>query len=168
MTKIIRTTRICPWKELNPAVLRALRANFTERKLGDLVEETILCCETVTERKNTGRFSAFLDGSPDTIDRLGLILTEEWLFWARVGDRSGTVAMGGNLKDIRVRTYTAQSTRENSLDINGRIGEFRQRLHGKLALGPEPDAKKFCEQVEATCKKAHPPRKGFTIPWFKW
>jgi hypothetical protein len=164
MAIIERSTRESSIRNLNPKLLKVFTEYFQAHKLGDLETETRLCCETVTRRETLGRLAGWLDGNPDSSDVLGLILTEQYLFWARVGDRSGTIIAGADLKFIRVQMYSSRLAKETGLEISGHVGGTGDRVNGRLALGPEPAAVTFCEQVIEAVKKARPPRKSI-IPW---
>jgi hypothetical protein len=164
MAIIERSTRETSIRNLNSKLLKAYQEYFQAHQLGDLETETRSCCETVTRRETLGRLAGWLDGNPDSSDVLGLILTEQYLFWARVGDRSGTTLAGADLKFIRVQMYSSRFTKETGLEIFGHVGGTGDRVNGRLALGPEPAAAAFCEQTIAAVKKARPPRKSI-IPW---
>lgn len=167
MNGIKRTTRECSVTELNPQLLQALQDYFQEHNLGNLAVETVLCCETFTERNLGGKLAAWLDGNPDATDYLGLVLTRDRLLWARSGDRSGTIATGANLREIRVRAYSSRLTRETGLQIAGIVGDSGEGVRGNLALDAGPAAQKFCEQAKKAVEEANPPSKRITLPWFK-
>ena len=167
MSGTIRTTRECSVERLDPRLLRAFQDYVQMHRLGDLRREALLCCETLTERSGRSRLAAWLEGNPDEKDFLGLVLTEQHLFWARTGKRSGTVAAGGQLKDIRVNRYSSRFPKESGLEISGFVLGSKDWVRGKLALGPEPAAVRFCEQACEASEKHQPPAKKFRIPWLK-
>ena len=160
-----RATRECSVNQLNPELLQSFRDYFIQHKFGDLTEETLLCCETFSEKENQSKIEALLSGNPDSSDYLGMILTEEWLLWARTGSRSGTKAFGANLKDIRVKQYSSRLTHETGLNIDGYLCDFKERVWGNLAMGPEDAERKFCEEVQKAVEKINPPAKKRTLPW---
>ncbi len=164
MGTIERTTRITSIRQLNPKLLKGLKEYFEANKLGALDSETLLVCETVTERTGFGRLAAWLDGSPDATEALGLVLTAQYLLWARSGDRSQTIVVGADLKQIRVRKYDSRFPRETGMEIIGFVGANADRVRGKLALGPEEAAQQFIDEVISAVRKAKPPRKNI-IPW---
>jgi hypothetical protein len=166
MATIERTTRETSIRNLNPKLLKGLQEYFQANKLGALDSEALLVCETITERTGFGRLAAWLDGSPDSAEVLGLVLTPQYLVWARSGDHTKTIVIGADLKQIRVWQYASRITKETGLVISGFVGINADRVRGKLALGPEPAAIKFCEQAIEAVKKAKPPRK-LVIPWLK-
>ena len=159
-----RTTRECSVSQLNPRLLQAFQEYFLEHKFGDLKEETLLCCETFSEKESPSKIEALLSGNPDSSDYLGLLLTEQWLPWARTGSRSGTKAFGANLRDIKVKQYSSRLTHETGLKIDGYLCDFKERVWGNLAMGPEEATRKFCEQVRMAVEKVTPPKKR-TLPW---
>jgi hypothetical protein len=163
-----RITRICPVKQLKPELLRAIKEYARKRKLGDPGSEAVLCCETVTERKGRSRLAAWLSESPDAVDHLGIILTGSHLLWARHGERSGTVAMDADLRELNARPYKSRLSKESGLEIYGLIGEKKKRLGGKLALGPQEDARKFVAEVVRAVEEANPTPKKRDIPWLRW
>jgi hypothetical protein len=163
-----RTTRECSVNQLNPKLLTAIQDYFSEHKFGDLVEETRLCIETFSEKENPGSMDTFLSGNPDSSDYLGLILTEQWLLWARAGDRSGTKVFGASLMDLKVKSYRSRFSNESGLHIKGYLCDFKDRVAGNLALGPEEAARKFCEEAGKAVEKVAPPPKKGIIPWLDW
>jgi hypothetical protein len=167
MSDIRRTTRECSVSQLNPRLLQAFRDYFRAHQLGDPESESLLCCETVTERGSRGSLAVWLDGNPDASDQLGLILTERWLIWARHGDRSGTITAGIKLTEMRARTYDSRLTKESGLQITGNVADAKGRAQGNLALGPEPAARNFCERVLAAINTANPPSKGGIFSWLR-
>jgi hypothetical protein len=167
MTAIRRTTRVSSLPELNSKLRQAFEEYFQARRLGDLIHEIVLSCETVTDRTDLGRIATWLSGSPDTTDVLGLILTGQHLLWARIGEKSGTVVAGAALRNIRAKMYSDRFSKEQGLEISGYIGDAGERVTGRLALGPEPAAKQFVDAVIAAVKKANPPPKDRIIPWLK-
>jgi len=168
MPDVTRTTRECALNQLNPKLLGAIQEYFQCRKLGALNSETCLCSETVTDRSGQSRWMNWLEGTPDELDYLALILTEQRLLWARAGETSKPIVMDAELKDIVAREYKSKLAKESGLEIAGNIGESRDRVRGKFALGAEPAAKKFIEEVVAAVDKAAPPPKPREIPWLSF
>ncbi len=168
MSSIQRSTRECSVSRLNPRLRKAFQEYSQTHPSVDLGADSNLCCETCTEREGRSRLAAWLEGNPDTTDFLGLILTERSLLWARVGNQSGTIVIGANLTEIRVRPYASRLSKESGLELAGYVGDRKKHVKGKLALGPEPAAKKFVDEVILAVEKANPPPKKREIPWLKW
>jgi hypothetical protein len=170
MGGIKRTTRICSVSQLNPKLLKAFGDYFREHNLGDPAREAVVCSETVTDRQGLSRLAAWLEGSPDPIDYLGLILTEGSLLWSRSGERLGTVIMWTQLKQISVRPYTKWFSKEFGMELCGWIGDEKKKKNasGRLALGPQDDARKFVDEVVRAVADANPPPKKREIPWLRW
>jgi hypothetical protein len=162
----IRTTRECSISQLHPDLPQAVREYFLTHQLGDADVITRMCSETITERHNLSKLASILDGSPDTTIHLGLLLTEEWLVWARRGDISGTIVNGARLKGLQVRTMVEKRTNDYQLEITGRIGDTKDYVRGSLQLGPELAAQKFCEEVERVVNSVTPPPKKKKLNWF--
>jgi hypothetical protein len=161
-------TRDCSADQFDPRLRRVFQEYFRSHQLGELSAENLVCCETRTERSARGKFAAWLEGNPDTTDYLGLVLTDRSLIWVRVGDQSAAIVTGANLNEIRVRSYASRLSKESGLEIAGLIGDRKAHVKGKLALGPEPAAKKFIDEVIGAVEKANPPPKRREIPWLKW
>jgi len=162
MSDYYRTTRECSLGQLRPELLYAIREYFQKHQLGDLETETLFCCETTSEKKNVGRLASLLSDDPDTMAYTGVVLTSQWLIWARSGDQSGMVVTAASLKEIQVKAFASMLTKDTGLEIDGYIGDSKGRVRGYLGMGPELAAQKLCEQVQQAIIKLKPPtRKGF-------
>ena len=165
MSDYRRITRECSLGQLRPELLHAVREYFQQHRLGDLETESLACCETISEKKGIGRLASLLGDDPDTIAYTGILLTSQWLIWARSGDQSGTVVTGANLKEIRVKMFTSRLSKDTGMEIAGYIGESKGRVRGYLGMGPELAAQKFCEQVQQAIIKLNPPVKRRLPRW---
>ncbi len=152
-------TRKCSASRIYPSLYQAVREYFQTHQVGDLDTETILCCETTSEKQNPGKLTSFLDGNPDSTVHLAIILTAEWLIWARSGDRSGTLVTGTKLKLIRVKAFVARRTKDIQLEVSGFMVDSKEYVRGNLEMGPEVAAQKFCELVVKAVLNANPPEK---------
>jgi hypothetical protein len=166
MSDYNRTTRECAVNQLHPELRQAIRSYFKEHELGELETETQICCETISERKEFGRFVSMFKGDLDATIHTGMILTSEWLIWARSGEKSGTVLNAANLKEIQVRAYQSIFTRDAGLEIIGYIGAASGSVRGYIGMGADPSAQKFCEEVEKAVTKLKPPPAKRNLP--KW
>ena len=153
------TTRECSASRIHPSLYQAVREYFQTHQVGDLDAETLLCCETTSEKQNPGKLASFLDGNPDLTIHLAIILTAEWLIWARSGDRSGALVTGTKLKLIRVKAFVAKRTKNMQLDVSGFMVDSKEYVRGNLEMGPEVAAQKFCEAVVKAVLNANPPEK---------
>ncbi|MGA2491167.1 MAG: hypothetical protein ABSF99_13450 [Anaerolineales bacterium] len=159
MSNFIHTTRECTASQLNPRLSQAIREYFQMHQVGDVDTGTIMCCETISEKRNTRKLASILEGNPDTRADLAIILTAAWLIWARSGDRSGTVVSGAKLKVIQVKAFVSRRTKDMELEINGFINDSKEYVRGRLQMGPELAAQKFCEEVGQAVSKGKPPSK---------
>ena len=167
MSGYIRTTRECSVSQLHPRLSQAIREYFQTHQLGDLDTGTLICCETISEKKNPGKLASFLDGYPDTIIHLGILLTAEWLIWARSGDQSGTMVTGAKLKLIQVKAFVSKRTKDMQLEVSGFIGDSKEYVRGNLEMGPELAAQKFCTEVGQAILKVNPPAKRAFPKWMR-
>jgi len=153
------TTRECSASRIHPSLYQAVREYFQTHQMGDLDAETLLCCETTSEKENPGKLASFLDGNPDSTVYLAILLTAEWLIWARSGDRSSAIATGTKLNLIRVKTFVTKRSKEMQLEVSGFMADSKEYVRGNLEMGPDVAAQKFCEAAEKAVLKANPPAK---------
>jgi len=159
MSDYTRTTRICPVGQINSSLAQVVREYFQTHQLGDPETETLLCSETTSRRDAPGKLVAALDGNPDTEIRLAILITPEWLIWARHGDQTGTVVTGTKLQVIKVKVFVRRRSKDMELEVSGFMNDTKEYVRGNLELGPDPAAQKFCEAVDAAVTKAKPPTK---------
>ncbi len=166
MSEYIRTTRECSVRQLHPELLQAIQNYFQEHKLGALKAETLLCCETLSRKKSTGKMASWLRGTSDTVIYTGMLLTSQWLIWVLYGDQSGTRLNAADLKQIRAEFYTSPFTKDAGLEIAGYIEDGKDLVRGYIGMGADPAAQKFCEKVVQVINEVNPPqpKKGL----FKW
>jgi len=165
MSDYNRTTRECSVSQLHPEVRQAIWNYFQEHQLGDLEAETLLCCETISEKKSPGKLTSWLNDEPDTTIHTGMLLTSQWLIWVRSGDKSGTRLAAANLENISVKVFTSILTQDSGLEVFGYLEDSKGRMRGDIAMGSELAAQKFCDEVKQAITKAKPPtKKG----WSKW
>lgn len=165
MSDYNRTTRECRVSQLNPRILQTLRKYFQEHNLGDLETETIMCCETISTKKQGGGLFSQLNSAADTTIHTGMLFTSQQLIWVRSGDKSGTLLSAADLNDISVSTYRSMFVNDAGLEINGYIGDSKIAARGYVGMGTEPAAQKFCDEVKQAIIKKNPPRQS---PWPKW
>ena len=166
MSDYNRTTRACSVEQLHPELLQTIRDYFQKNELGDLQAEALACCETVSTRKNIGKLAFWLSGNPDTTVHVDIVLTSQFLIWVHHGDKTGMRVNAANLRNIRTEYYMSLSKKEANLSIMGFISDAKSGVRGTIALGPEPAAEKFCDDVRQAILKINPParRKLFGIP----
>jgi hypothetical protein len=165
MSDYNRTTRECSVSQLHPELRQAIQSYFQAHELGDLESEALMCCETISEKKNIGGLGSMLKGVEDTTIHMGMLLTSQWLIWVRRGDQSGIVLNIANLKEIQARAYASIFPKDTGLEILGYIGETKNQARGYIGMGPELAAQKFCEEVRKAISVVTPPaKKG----WPKW
>jgi len=169
MSDYTRTTRECSVSQLHPSLSQAVQEYLQTHPLGYVDAGTLLCCEITSKKRDHGKFVAslasFLEGNPDTTTHLAILLTEEWLIWARNGDRSGTVITAAMLNGIQVKAFTSRRSKEMELEVSAFIGDSKDFVRGNLTMGPEMAAQKFCEKVVQAVTKINPPKKSKFPRW---
>jgi hypothetical protein len=166
MSDYNRTTRECSVSQLQPELRQTVQRYFQEHQLGDPDTSTLMCCETISTRKNASGPFALLKGTEDATIHTGMLLTSEWLIWVRKGDHSGAVLNAANLKEIQVRNYASIFAPDTGLEILGYIGDAKQQARGYVGMGTELAAQKFCEEVQKAITAANPPPPPRKLP--KW
>jgi hypothetical protein len=159
MSATTRTTRICPPSQIHSSLAQSAQEFFQAHQLGDLETGTVLCCETISRRDPPGRLFAMLDGNPNLNTHLAILLTPDWLIWARHGDQTGTVVTGTKLQVIKVKIFVTRRTKEFELEVSGFLLDNKEYVRGNLELGPDPAAEKFCNAVAQAVSQAKPPPK---------
>lgn len=169
MSNYNRTTRECSVSQLHPELRQAIRSYFQEHDLGDPETESVMCCETISEKKDVSKLVSWLGGASDATVHTGMLLTSEWLIWARRGDQSGTVVNVANLKEVQGRAYQSVITKETGLEIYGLIGASKRLVRGFVGMGEEEAAQKFVEAVVNKIAEFNPPdkkqKKGLFARW---
>jgi hypothetical protein len=152
-----RYTRECSFSELRPELIQAMRDYFENQKLVGIEVDILMCCETTSEKKtpdeNTGVLAFLTESDPDTTVYTGMFVTPEWLVWARIGDKSGTLVTSAHLRNVRVKPFSSQFTKDTGLQVSGFIGDSPGRVKGYIGMGPEEAAQKFCEEVVQAADK---------------
>jgi len=160
-----RTTRECSLQEITPELRQALQAYFQSHYLGNLETEALISCETISEKKPGGWIPDWLDPKTDESVRTCIVLTGRSLIWARKGDLPNINVAGAELENIVARLSVSLFSKNLGLDIFGQIEGSRGNIHGVIALGPEPDSQKFCDQVFKAVNKINPPP---ARKWPRW
>jgi hypothetical protein len=165
MSDYDRTTRECLVSQLDPEILQALRSYFLEHQLGNLEAETLLCCETISRKKKTGRLGSWLTATSDTTIHTGILLTSQWLIWVRRGDKSGTLLTAADLKHISVKPYTSLFAKDAGLEVFGYLEGSKGPIRGYIGMGPDVATQKFCDAVKQEITRLNPPNQK---TWPKW
>jgi|WetSurMetagenome_2_1015567.scaffolds.fasta_scaffold1077480_1 hypothetical protein len=165
MSDYLRTTRECSVSELHPELIQAIQNYFQEHALGNIQSDILLCCETVSRKKNTSSMALWLDGRPDTTTYTGMVLTSKWLIWAHQGDHSETQVHAASLNEIQTEFYTPFLSKDAGLRIVGFVGDKNIRMRGYIGMENNQSAQKFCEEVQQAILKANPPVKNDLFKW---
>ncbi len=165
-----RYTRECTFSQFRPELMQAMCDYIENQKLVGIEGNILMCCETTSEKKTSDENSSVLafltESDPDTICYTGMFVTPEWLVWARVGDKSGTLVTSANLKNVRVKPFNSRFTKDTGLEVSGFIGDSPGRVKGYIGMGPEEAAQKFCEEVVQAAEKVRRearPKRGIKL-----
>jgi hypothetical protein len=166
MSDYIRTTRECSANELRPELLKAIQDYFLGHAVGNLQSDVIICCETVSRKKNVGKTPSWIDGRPDTTTYTGMVLTSQWFIWAHQGDQTGIQVHAASLNEIQADFYTSLFSKDAGLRIVGFVGEDNTRIRGYIGMGNDQAAQKFCAEVKQAILKANPSTQKDMFKWF--
>jgi hypothetical protein len=164
MSDYTRSTIECSVRQLRPELRRAIDEYFEKHTLGDVETETMLCCETVSEKKEPGWLASLLGDKMEPPIYTAVLLTSAYLIWARGGLQSSVTVTGADLGFIRVKPYASLFINDAGLQISGIIGGSAN-MSGYIGMGPEPATQKFCEEVQQAIAKINP---SSTRKWPSW
>lgn len=156
MSKYQRTTRECSFNQVRPALQQAFRDYFTTHELGEPDEIVRLCCETVSNKTESGWLTRWLDEKEEPVIYSAILLTEQSLLWARAGENSAAHVIRANLYEIRVKIFTSLLANDSGMEISGLIEGSKSFMRGYIGMGAEPAAQKFCEEVMQAVEKINP------------
>ncbi len=167
MADFYRTTRECSFDELRPELVQAMRNYIESQKLVGIETDILMCCETTSEKKTPASSSGWLaflgEGEPDTVVYTGIFVTPEWLFWARMGDKTGTMVTSAHFRNVKVKPFSSRFNDDTGLEVSGFIGDAPGRVKGYIGMGPEEAARGFCDVVvqaaDKVRKEARPKRR---------
>jgi hypothetical protein len=146
-----RSTREISPDQIPTEMASAIEAHLEIYNQGPLLEETLICIETVSEKVTKGLF-----GSGDRRVVTCAIVTPDWPLWSVSGDKSGAAALSARLEDLQITDYAntpsyrlPDTGLELTGELTGRTGEHGDRLVSTfIGLGEEPAAEKFRETLE--------------------
>jgi hypothetical protein len=165
MSDYTRSTIECSVNQLRPVLRRALEEYFQKNTLGEVESKTLLCCETVSEKKDIGWLASLLGDKEGPPIYTAALLTDQHLIWARGNQQTSVIVTGADLRFIRVKTYNSLFIKDNGLEISGLVGEPKVHIQGYIGMGPEPAAQKFCDEVQQAVARINP---SSTRKWPSW
>lgn len=137
MSAYTRTSRECSPAQLKPELLQPIRAYAAQHGLGDVEAGHRLCVETHSEKKKKGFFASLGGGDPDPFHDTALLLTSDWLIWARSGPQSGTVVASARLRDAQVTAFSSQHIPDTGLEVTSPLPGSPEPVTAFIPLGPE-------------------------------
>jgi hypothetical protein len=160
-----RSTRECSVNQVRPELYRALEDYFQKNSFGDLEAETIICCETVSEKKAGGWLATLLGSKDEPVIYTAMLLTSTHLIWARSGQHPSINVNTADLRFIHVKPYSSLFIKDTGLEISGLLGNSKGMTLGYLGMGPEPSTQKFCDEVRQAIDKVNPPSPSKWPAW---
>lgn len=153
-----RTTRELRLEHLPGETRPAIQRHLDQYNLGPILDDYIMCVETVSTKNKRGLFA----GPGDKRVTSYAILTPTWLVYVVVGDKKVVSAMSVLLAEAQVEDHGLTPFYEKLPDtgfhitgnFTGQVGMHgRQRVSVFLGLGEGRDARVFGEAlVEAIAK----------------
>ena len=151
-----RSTRECSVSQIRPELRRALEEYFQKNSLGELEAETLLCCETVSEKMEIGWLAALLGDKAEPLVYTAMLLTSTHLVWARGSQQTSVIVNAADLRFIRVKLFASLFISDTGLEISGLLGNTKGMARGYIGMGPEPITQKFYDEVRQAIDKVNP------------
>ena len=150
-----RSTIELPLEDFPPELAAEIQAHIESFNLGPILNDPLICIQTVSEKKKQGLFGGFPPFKEETT--IGAyILTAEWLVFAVRGDVSRPAALSARLKDAQVEDYANSPAYHLLPDcgiqvtgiFTGKVGmNGEARVTIFIPLGEEAAAKRFKEAI---------------------
>ena len=146
----IRTTRESAWDFAPSDVKASVLAHCEEFNLGSILNDPIMCVETLSEKKKKGLFS-----SKEDPVKVTAILTKEWLVWV-VSTKGTSSTLSARLETLEAIDYeTSVQNRmipDRGLALTGTFTGMTgvngtQRVSAFIGLGDEGAAIQFKNAV---------------------
>jgi hypothetical protein len=160
-----RSTRECSVGQVRPELHRALEEYFQKNSLGNLEAETLLCCETVSEKKEGGWLAALLGSKAEPPVYTAMLMTSTHLVWARGNQQTSVNVNAADFRFIRVKPYASLINKDTGMEVSGLLANSKGMTLGYIGMGPEPITQKFCDEVRQAIDKVNPPS---TSKWPAW
>ena len=152
MGEFKRSSRECLPSELRSDIRSSMCKAAAARGID--LDAPVYCCETVTESSKRGFFAAMRGTDPDPTHYIGVVLTSEWLVWARSGPKSGILVQMAALKDLTVSDYDSRVGDDTGVQLSGMINDAPKRVTVFLGLGSDPAAGKFKLALKSALEEA--------------
>jgi hypothetical protein len=165
MSDYTRSTIECTVNQLRPELRRAIDEYFQKNTLGELESETLLCCETVSEKKEPGWLASLLGDKDEPLIYTAMLLTPTHLIWARGNQQTSINVNAADLRFIRVKPFSSLFTTDTGLEISGLLGNTKGVAMGYIGMGSESITQKFCDEVRQAISKVNP---SSTSKWPTW
>ncbi len=136
-----RQTHTYTLDQLRPELTRAIREHLEAKHLP---VDITACCETITDKVGSAWYDFLLGDEAESLTYMALVLTPQRLIWARSSERITPIAASAPFKDLFVKVIRPRGTEDFGLQVNLRMENSHFTVGGRLMMGPEPAAEKFC------------------------
>lgn len=134
MKEYNRTTRKCSFSEIQEELAAAIATHVDKFELGDLVAKAILCCETRSERANTGLLKKVF-GDPNRVRFTAVLLTPDYLVWATTDTKLGAQVCSAKLNDIEITEFRSALVEDRGVQIFGFLTGAPKKTQAFIGLG---------------------------------
>ena len=143
-----RVTKECTLESMRPELAKAIQAHIERYELEGVVENILICCETISTKEKKGLFGR----KAETVLG-GVILTPKWLISAGRKENEKAGALSARSQELRVEDYEKtkmyQMIEDTGVNVDGfRTGQETGSGSVFIGLGTEPAAKRFREMLK--------------------
>lgn len=153
MGEYLRSTRLCSFENMNPDLVKTIRAHIEKYELGETESSALMCCETTSTKKKKGFF-----GGKSEIILTGVVLTPEWLIWATSRNSEAPGVLSARLRDIQVQDYEKSDmnklVQDTGINVSGLRTDAVDLGTSFIGFGSEPEAQDFRNLLRETLAKA--------------
>jgi hypothetical protein len=153
MSDYQRTTRECTLDTIPATLAAALHSHAEKYELGNLSDDALICCETISTREKKGWFKRQTE---QTV--MVAVLTARWLVWATQLNDKLPATLSARLRDIQVQDYEKSEmyhlVQDAGLNISGLRTGGTAVGTAFIGLGSEPVAQKFRDLLKDALSKA--------------
>lgn len=141
MPEYRRQTHTYTLDQLRPELAQAIREHLEAKQIS---EDIIACCETMSDKVGSAWYDFLLGDEAEPLTYLALVLTPQRLIWARSNERITPIVASAPFRDLFIKVVRPRGTQDFALQLSVRMERSHFTVNGRLILGPEPAAEKFC------------------------
>jgi hypothetical protein len=138
-----RSTREIKFENFSAETKNAINQHIELYNLGAILNETLICIESTSEKIKKGLFS----GSGAKTVRCSLVLTPRWLIQVIKTDNDAAVTRSARLADIVVSDYEKSPFHakipDTGVEVSGRFTDTSESSTSFFGLGKDEAGEKF-------------------------